>query len=524
VETYRFKAATEAWELEALERLNHDTFTAEIPQHPTQTDGHLRDRFHAENHYIVALHGEEVVGMVALRAGRPFSLDAKLPDLDRYLPPHRSLCEVRLLAIKPAHRRPGVFRGLLESLVRECGRRGHDMAVISGALRQAKLYHHMGFENFGPVVGTAEAPYQPMFLKAEVFDSRFAGVLEFINFLPGPVPISLKVRKALARPAQYHRGPIFRTLFEGVREDLKVLAGAPFVQILVGSGTLANETVAAQLSLLEGPGLVLSNGEFGDRLLEQAQRWRMKYRAVRSDWGKPLDLDLIAKILHEEPRARWIWAVHGETSTGILNSLDDLKTLSHRHGADLALDCVSTLGAVPLDLRGVRFATAASGKALAGFPGLAIAFHDRPLEPSEYLPRYLDLGTWDRAEGTPFTHSSNLVAALAEALKRFKGDGPFTALAAQGLRLRQTCQALGLPVLAAPEWAHPSAITLALPPEIPASAFGEAMLAKHIQLGWQSGYLRERNWIQVCVMVPHPEEDFTHMLRALGEVWRGLAG
>lgn len=522
METYQFKAATEAWELEALERLNHDTFTAEIPQHPAHADGRLRDRFHEENHYIVALKDSEVVGMVALRANRPFSLDAKLPELDRYLPPHRSLCEVRLLAVKPAHRVPGVFKGLLECLVRTCGRRGHDMAVISGALRQAKLYHHMGFEDFGPVVGTPEAPYQPMFLKAEVFDSKFAGVLEPINFLPGPVPIPPEVRRAMARPAQYHRGPLFRPVFDEARNGLKALAKAPFVQILVGSGTLANETVAAQLSLLPGPGLVLSNGEFGDRLLEQARRWRLDFRPIRSEWGQALDMGQLTRALQETPRARWIWAVHGETSTGILNPLEALKTLSHEYGVDLALDCVSTLGAVPMDLRGVRFAAATSGKALAAFPGLAITFHDRALEPSERLPRYLDLGTWERADGTPFTHSSNLVGALAEALKRFRDEGPYAALAAQSLRLRQTCGELGLPVLAPADQAHPCAITLALPPEIPAPAFGEAMCARHIQLGWQSYYLRERNWIQVCLMVPHAEDDFAHLLKALAEVWREL--
>jgi aspartate aminotransferase-like enzyme/GNAT superfamily N-acetyltransferase len=522
VETYRFKDATEAWELEALERLNHDTFAGEIPQHAPRSDGRLRDRFHEENHYIVALHGDEVVGMVALRANRPFSLDAKLPNLDRFLPPHRSLCEVRLLAVKPAHRVPGVFKGLLEHLVRTCGRRGHDMAVISGALRQARLYHHMGFVDFGPVVGTPEAPYQPMYLKAEVFDAKFSGVLEPLNFLPGPVPIPAEVRKALARPARYHRGPEFRKVFEEAREGLRTLSRAPFVQILVGSGTLANETVAAQLSLIPGPGLVLSNGEFGDRLLEQAHRWRLDFRPLRSEWGQPFDPALVARMLQEEPRPRWIWAVHGETSTGILNSLEALKALSHEYGVDLALDCVSTLGAVPLDLRGVRLASATSGKALASFPGLAITFHDRALEPSDRLPRYLDLGTWARADGTPFTHSSNLVGALVEALKRFRGAGPFAALAAQALRLRRACQELGLPVLAPAEWAHPCAITLALPPAIPASAFGEAMRVRHIQLGWQSCYLRERNWIQVCLMVPHPEEDFAHLLKALGEVWREL--
>lgn len=521
--TYRFKTATEPWEFEALERLNHDTFTAEIPQHPPRADGRIRDRFHDENHYLVALHGRDLVGMLAIRDRRPFSLDAKVQELDRHLPPHRSVCEIRLLAVKPEHRRPGVFRGLMTLTAQECLRRGHDLAVISGTLRQLKLYRHMGFEAFGPTVGKPEAAYQPMSLRTEVFLSRYRELLEPLNFLPGPVPISPHVRQAMTRPARYHRGQAFRERFEEARVRLNILAGAPRVQILLGSGTLANETVAAQLSLMEGPGLVLSNGEFGDRLLEQARRWGLDHRTLQCPWGHPLDLDAVARALEQSPRTRWVWAVHGETSTGVLNPLEALKVLCHRHGAELALDCVSTLGAVPLDLEGVRFAAATSGKALGAYPGLGIVFHDRRVKPSERLPRYLDLGTWEQCGGIPFTHSSNLVEALAEALKRFEHQDPFDALAQQSERLRRTCLELGLPVLAPPEHAHPSALTLALPPEMPAQVFGEAAQSRNILLGWQSNYLRARNWIQICLMVPHPDEDLAALERALGEVRQSYA-
>jgi len=520
---YQFKTATEPWEFEALERLNHDTFAREIPQHAIRPDGRLQDRFHQENDYLVALHGAEVVGMLALRNQRPFSLDAKVQDLDRHLPAHRSLCEIRLLAVKPEHRRPGVFHGLMKLTAQECIQRGHDLAVISGSVHQLKLYRHMGFEAFGPAVGTAEAPYQPMFLRTKVFISRYRELTEPVNFLPGPVPISPHVRKAMAQPARYHREREFRTGFEEARARLKALAAAPHVQILLGSGTLANETIAAQLSLLEGPGLVISNGEFGDRLLEQARRWNLQHQILRCPWGEPLNFQEIETALREAPRTQWIWAVHGETSTGVLNPLEELKALSRKHGVDLALDCVSTLGAMPLNLEGVRFAAATSGKALAAFPGLAIVFHDRPLEPSERLPRYLDLGTWEQADGTPFTHSSNLVEAMVAALQRFEEASPFETLAQQLKRVRQTCLALGMPILAAPEHAHPCALTLALPPEISAQAFGEAALARNIQLGWQSGYLRQRNWIQICLMVPHSEEELAGLERVVRDVWQELA-
>lgn len=518
---YRFKPATEPWEFEALERLNHDTFTGEIPQHEVQPDGRLRDRFHAENDYLLALRGEEVVGMIALRDRRPFSLDAKLPDLDRHLPPHRSVCEVRLLAVRQDHRHSGVFRGLLEATAKACRAKGHDLAVISGTVRQLKLYRHIGFEPFGPLVGTEEAAYQPMFVRAETFIRNFGEWFEPHNFLPGPVPLSFEVRRALAKPAAYHRDAPFQKAFQAVLGGLRALTGAPHVQVMVGSGTLANECVGAQLSLLEGPGLVLSNGEFGDRLLEQARRWGLDHRALSIPWGAAFDLEAVDRALEG---ARWLWAVHGETSTGVLNDLDGLKHLCARRGADLALDGVSTLGALPVDLRGVRFATGTSGKALGAYPGLAIVFHDRPLAPSERLPRYLDLGVWDAAHGVPFTHSSNLLAALAEALKRYEGPGPFAALADQAARLRSACEALGMPILAAAAHAHPCALTFALPPTVSAERLGEALLERRLQLAWQSYYLRERNWIQACLMVPHPEEELEALIRGLQEAWAELRG
>lgn len=516
--SYRFKTATEPWEFEALARLNHATFAGEIPQHEPRPDGRLVDRFHEENHYLIALDGQDLVGMVALRDRRPFSLDQKLPDLDRHLPPHRSLCEVRLLAVRPEHRHTRVFRGLLEATVRTCRRRGHDLAVISGTVRQLKLYAHLGFEPFGPRVGTPEAEYQPMFLRAEAFAARHRDLWEPLNFLPGPVPLEPSVRRALAGPARYHRDAPFQAAFASVRRRLCDLTGAPRVQVLVGSGTLANEAVAAQLSLRPGPGLVLSNGEFGDRLLEQARRWGLEHRIHRIPWGQAFDPASVARALEG---AAWLWAVHGETSTGVLNDLGTLKGLTRQADAALALDCVSTLGAVPLDLAGVAFAAATSGKALGAFPGLALVLHAEPAAPSERLPRYLDLGVWEASGGVPFTHSSNLIAALEKALDRFDGEGPFDRLATQSRRLREACVALGLPVLAAPEHAHPAALTFPLPPERSAEAFGETLLARGFQLAWHSTYLRERNWIQACLMVPPSDEDLEALIEGLRAAWSG---
>jgi predicted N-acetyltransferase YhbS len=162
--TLRFKVASEPGEFEQIHRLNYETFVEEIPQHPPNAERRLVDRFHAENTYLIALHGPALAGMVAVRDRRPFSLDAKLADLDSYLPPHRSLCELRLLAVAPAHRGPRVLQGLMTLLATVSEARGYDLAVISGTVRQLRLYAGLGFTAFGPLVGEAPALFQPLYL------------------------------------------------------------------------------------------------------------------------------------------------------------------------------------------------------------------------------------------------------------------------------------------------------------------------------------------------------------------------
>src|ERR1700722_2268906 len=79
-----FKIATEDWEFDLIHQLNYKTFVEEIPQHQPSPLKRMVDRFHAENTYIICLSGRQLVGMLALRGKRPFSLDQKLPDLDSH--------------------------------------------------------------------------------------------------------------------------------------------------------------------------------------------------------------------------------------------------------------------------------------------------------------------------------------------------------------------------------------------------------------------------------------------------------
>ena len=167
-----FKVAGTPEEFEQIHALNYRTFVEEIPQHAANPERKLIDRFHEQNTYIVCLRGKRLVGMMALRADRPFSLDAKVPALDSYLPGGRSVGEVRLMAVEPGERRGRVFWGILRLGWEYSRGRGWNLFVASCSVRQMKLYRHLGFVPFGPLVGRPEALFQPMYITLEAFEER----------------------------------------------------------------------------------------------------------------------------------------------------------------------------------------------------------------------------------------------------------------------------------------------------------------------------------------------------------------
>lgn len=533
----RIKVATETWEFEQIHQLNYRTFVEEIPQHAPNPEGRLVDRFHAENKYIVALHGRDLVGMVALRAQRPFSLDSKIPNLDAHLPAGRKPIEARLLAVVPEFRKTAVFVALFEHAVRQCLDDGYDLAVLSGTTRQLKLYRHLGCVPFGPLVGSAGALYQPMYLTCEDFgrtaekSAAFRDVLaqsrgaeRALNLLPGPVITAPEVDAAFAAPAISHRGPAFLDQLAGVRAALCTLTGAREVQVLPGSGTLGNAVVAQQLALRDTTGLILSNGEFGERLAAEARRAGLRFDWLRLRWGDTLDLDQVKTFAARVPRGGWLWCVHHETSTGVLNPLDQLKAIATDRGLHLCADCISSIGALPVDLRGVHLATGASGKGLGAYPGLALVFHDyKPRPEPERISGYLDLGHWAAHASSPHTHSSNLVAALATA------TGLATPARMDRIRenarwLRAELHARGLTLLAPDHASCPAMITFALGDGQNAAQLGEELEQRGFALSFRSSHLLARNWIQISLLGDPPRAGLARLLHTLRLVLEPATG
>ncbi|HXR03254.1 MAG TPA: aminotransferase class V-fold PLP-dependent enzyme [Verrucomicrobiae bacterium] len=550
-ESLVFKFASEDWEFEQIHRLNYRTFVEEIPQHQASPTQRLVDKFHAENAYLICLSNQKLAGMLAVRGHRPFSLDQKLPNLDSFLPAGRTVCEIRLLAIEKKFRgaRGGqVLQGILALLWQHGVEKGYDLAIISGTTRQQRLYQHLGFVPFGPLVGSGDAQFQPMYVTLETFEVtareflRSSPARSFhpsaVNFMPGPVAVRREVRRAFEQAPESHRGESFKKDFQAARQILCELVRSKHVELFVGSGTLANDAVAGQLSLLKGRGLILTNGEFGERLVDHARRFKLKFDTLAADWGQPLDLKAVEKklaeirsrgrksahsgkssIVNRQSSITWLWCAYCETSTGLLADVDALKALCAKHGVKLCLDAISAIGALPVDLSGVYLASCSSGKGLRAYPGISMVFYNHEIAPEpDKLPRYLDLGYYAEESGTPFTFSSNLLHALHAAVKRVNWAKRFAETAEWSAWLRSRLAETGFDLIGNGTKTSPAVVTIALPPEMNSVKIGEAMQESGYLLSYNSGYLRRKNWIQICLMGECTYEKVVSVTNALNRV------
>jgi aspartate aminotransferase-like enzyme len=144
-----------------------------------------------------------------------------------------------------------------------------------------------------------------------------------------------------------------------------------------------------------------------------------------------------------------------------------------------------------------------------------MVFYDHHVAPSDRLPRYLDLGLYAQLDGVPFTHSSNLLAALRVASERALRNAPFTEMRDLAVSLRARLRALGYSIVAPDAQASPAIVTIALPPDQDVDDFGDQVAAAGFELSFRSAYLRNRNWIQVSLMGECSREKLARLLNAL---------
>jgi aspartate aminotransferase-like enzyme/N-acyl-L-homoserine lactone synthetase len=527
----RFKEAASEEEFEQIHALNHRIFAEEIAQHDPHASGFLVDRFHAQNKYFIAVQDDAVIGMISGHGGPDFSVTKRLPDPE-VLEELECPLEVRLLAIDRGERSGMVLAGLLWQVYEYAASSGFSHLLISGIMEREPMYRKIGFRPLGPAMPDGAASFIPMVMAvggqtAEELDRiglharywqrsaesaekrmRRGRLREPMSLMPGPVNIDARVARAWASAPVSHRSDAFTDQYEEVRLGLNRLVDGMGLEVTLfpGAGTLANDAVAANLKAIFGDaeGLVLSNGEFGERIAKQASKAGLRFLDMRFEWGQPWQVAAVEGALEHRPA--WIWAVHLETSTGVLNEVAGLLKLAEAAGSAVALDCVSSLGAAPIsDTTGrLLLASGVSGKSLGSYAGLGFVYLNdecrERLRGRELCPSF-DLLRMHEMRGPMTTVPSPLLGALATALEIGYGcrdavDMRFEAYFALGERVRCGLRAAGIDPLAAEDVAAPNISTFVLPD----AAFAETCLEAGYQIAHDSQYLKQRGWGQIATM------------------------
>ena len=530
MDSFTLKIADQQWELDEICLLNHQTFSEEIPQHEKTANGFLVDKFHSENQYVICLNGNEIVGMAALRDVRPFSLDHKLNNLDDYLPMNSSLCEIRLLIVKPKYRNSYVILHLFTEMFEYCIKKKYDLVVISGILAQQKFYRSFGFVPFGPLVG-GEVKFQPMystpvfFFRSRHYLRAVKIKLKNINALPGPVTVRDIVLEEFGKPSVSHRCEDFFMNYKKISNSLCQFVNAKEVQIFTGSATLANEVMLSHLKALGEKGLILSNGEFGDRIVHQAKCQKICFTEYKVELGEEFNIDYFEQILLKDPEVKWVFAVHCETSSGVLNDIEKITKICNSFNIKVLYDCVSTFGIIPLNLESVYMASASSGKAIGSYSGLSLIFFNSLFHiPEDTVPLYLDIWHYIRKNCMPFTMNSNSLYALGAAVESIDIELKYKNIKEKSLWLRNHVIDLNYDVISLKSNAlHPAILTIRLPQSIISTEFGKYLAQHNITISFGSDYLIRQNLIQICLFSEVTDDDLKYIVNILNQAAKHFA-
>jgi aspartate aminotransferase-like enzyme len=257
-----------------------------------------------------------------------------------------------------------------------------------------------------------------------------------IILAPGPTPVPPEVLLAQGSPLVYHRGPGFGALMRDVTGRLRELYRTDSAEIflLTSSGTGGLESAIQNCFSPGEEVLVPLAGFFSQRWQRLAEAYGLTVHTVDEDWGTRLDPSAVASALAGHPGTKAILLTHSETSTGVIQPVEELARVASDAGVMVLVDVVSSLGAVPFafDEWGIDVAVGGSQKALSATPGIAfVAVSERAWAVSEAStnPRfYFDWREYERFAAlpdpeNPWTPAISVMQGLHAALELYFQDG-----------------------------------------------------------------------------------------------------
>src|SRR5688572_17496980 len=225
-------------------------------------------------------------------------------------------------------------------------------------------------------------------------------------FTPGPLTTSRTVKEAMLRDLG-SRDAEFIALVRDIRTQLLALANVSkstgHEAILIqGSGTFGVESVLASVIPPSGKLLALTNGAYGERIIQIGARHRIPHDILRFPENQPLDPAALRAKLESDPAITHIAAVHCETSTGILNPIDALADIATAFNCTFIVDAMSSFGGMPIDLSHgrIHFLVSSANKCIQGVPGFSFVLARRDkLEVAKSSARTFSLDLYEQWRG-----------------------------------------------------------------------------------------------------------------------------
>lgn len=337
---------------------------------------------------------------------------------------------------------------------------------------------------------------------------------EFKLMIPGPVSVSPEVLQAISQPVVPHYGDSFIKFYKETLDILKIVFKTNQDMFLfVGSGTAGIDACVGS-SLSTGEKIIVgSNGFFGDRLIWIAEGNGLVVVPVRSKLGDVLDPADFLQAVQDHPDTKAILVVHLETSTTIINPIQEIANIARENDMLMIVDAVSSIGGIPLkfDEWGLDLVATSINKCLGSPPGLSpIAVSQRAWKSINTLPPknhgwYSDLRTWKKYatewsdwHPTPVTMPVNNIAALNVALKQLMEEGienRYQRYRNLAIQLRQGLACIGMLPMTPDHLLNP-VLTAAYGPEgVPTSQIVRYLAKKHkIIISGGLGDLKEKTF------------------------------
>ncbi len=251
---------------------------------------------------------------------------------------------------------------------------------------------------------------------------------------PGPLTTARATKEAMLRDWGSRDGD-FIELNRRIRDRLCAIAGGTGTHVAVpmqGSGTFAVEAMLGTMVPRDGKVLILVNGAYGQRMAKICAAIGRDYVTYETPEDAPPDPMGVDSVLYAQPDVTHVAVVHCETTSGILNPVEDIAHVAAGHGRKLLVDAMSAFGAIKLDAASVPFdaLAASSNKCLEGVPGMGIVIcTEDSLARCEGNAPSLSLDLYDQWRGLEsngqwrFTPPTHVIAAFSKALDLFDAEG-----------------------------------------------------------------------------------------------------